>query len=56
MDAFSTFLKATGHVQMLSDSGDFAKSIGLSFDLPQLNFGTRSQRYAMIIDNGVVNT
>eukprot|EP01080_Neovahlkampfia_damariscottae_P002348 gene2348-2816_t len=54
MDAFSNFLKATGKITMLSDNGEFAKSLGLSMDLPQLNFGIRSQRYAMIVEDGVI--
>jgi peroxiredoxin len=42
---------------MLSDgNGDFAKAIGLSFDGSGFGLGTRSQRYSMIVDDGVVKS
>ena len=34
----------------------FAKAIGLSVDLGERGLGTRSQRYAMVVDDGVVKT
>lgn len=43
-----------GKVQMLADpSGAFAKALGLSVDAAALG-GTRSKRYAMVIDGGKV--
>ena len=42
-------------VEFLSDgNADFARSIGLTMDGSGRGFGTRSQRYAMIVDDGVV--
>jgi len=44
-------------LMMLSDgNGDFTAAIGLEMDGSGFGLGTRSQRYAMIIDNGVVST
>ena len=45
------------HLMMLSDgNGDFTAAIGLEMDGSGFGLGTRSQRYAMIIDDGVVST
>ncbi len=42
-------------VLMLADgSADFTKAMGLELDLDSRGFGLRSQRYAMIVDDGVV--
>ena len=42
-------------LMMLSDgNGDFTAAIGLEMDGSGFGLGTRSQRYAMIIDDGVV--
>ena len=35
-------------------NGDFARALGLSLDLTARGLGIRSQRYAMIVDDGVV--
>lgn len=41
---------------MLADgNGDFTASLGLDFDGSGFGLGTRSQRFAMIVDNGVVS-
>ena len=43
-------------VLMLSDgNGEFTSAIGLEMDGSGFGLGTRSQRYAMIIDDGVVS-
>lgn len=43
-------------VMMLSDgNGEFTAAIGLEMDGSGFALGTRSQRYAMIIDDGVVS-
>jgi peroxiredoxin len=40
---------------MLADgSGDFARAIGLELDLTKNGMGKRSQRYSMVVDDGVV--
>ncbi len=44
-------------VMMLADgSGDFTKAIGMEFDLTARGLGVRSQRYSMIIEDGVVKS
>ena len=40
---------------MLADgNGDFAKALGLDFDGSELASDFRAQRFAMIVDDGVV--
>ena len=40
---------------MLADgNGDFAKAIGLEMDGSKFGMGQRSQRYSMIVNDGVV--
>lgn len=42
-------------IVMLADGGgDFAKAIGLEFDASKFGMGVRSQRYSMIVEDGVV--
>lgn len=42
-------------VVMLADgNGDFTRAIGLEMDASGFGMGMRSQRFAMIVDNGVV--
>lgn len=42
-------------ITMLADgNADFAKALGLNVDLTPFGLGTRSQRYAMIVEDGVV--
>ena len=42
-------------IVMLADgSGDFTKAIGLEMDGTKFGMGVRSQRYSMIVDDGVV--
>lgn len=46
---------AGGKITMLADgSADFVRKIGLDIDLGARGLGTRSKRYSMIVDNGVV--
>ena len=43
------------NVTMLADgSGDFTRAVGLELDLTRIGLGKRSQRYSMLVDNGVV--
>ena len=57
MDAWKEKTGAAGKIDFLADgSAAFAKAIGLSVDLGERGLGTRSQRYAMVIDDGVVKT
>ncbi len=57
MGAWGKDQKAEGKVQMLADgSGKFADAVGLSMDLTERGLGKRSQRYSMIVDDGVVKS
>jgi glutaredoxin/glutathione-dependent peroxiredoxin len=43
-------------VTLLADgNGEFTKAVGLEMDGSGFGLGTRSQRYAMVIDDGVVS-
>jgi peroxiredoxin len=56
MGAWGRELKATGVVRMMADgNADFSKAIGLSADFSGYGMGTRSQRYSMLIKDGVVS-
>jgi peroxiredoxin len=49
--------KSDGKVHMLADgNGDFTRALGLEFDASKFGMGKRSQRYSMIVDNGVVTS
>ena len=55
MGAWGKDQKAEGKVMMLADgSGDFARAVELELDLTKGGLGKRSQRYSMLVDNGVV--
>lgn len=55
LTAWSKQRSADGKIMMLADgNADFAKAIGLDTDLSAFGMGTRSRRYAMIVDDGVV--
>jgi peroxiredoxin len=42
-------------VRMIADgNGDFAKALGLDFDGSGIGFGVRAQRFAAIVEDGVV--
>ncbi len=42
-------------IMMIADgSAEFTRAVGLDLDLSKRNMGVRSQRYAMIIEDGVV--
>lgn len=42
-------------IEMLSDgNGDLARAMGLTVDLSGIGLGVRSQRYAALVDDGVV--
>ena len=57
MDAWTKASGCDGKVEYLADgNGDFAKAIGLSFDASGNGLGTRSKRYSMIVDDGVVKS
>ena len=55
MDAWGRELGAGGKVRMLSDgNGDLTRALGLDADLSGVGLGTRSKRYSMLLDGGVV--
>ena len=55
MNAWGKDQKVEDKVLMLADgNGDFTKAMGLELDASRFGMGPRSQRYAMIVDNGVV--
>ncbi|MDQ0470387.1 peroxiredoxin [Labrys wisconsinensis] len=55
MDAWAKATGAAGKIEFLADgSGDFAKAIGMDLDVTARGLGLRSQRYAMVVDDGVV--
>jgi glutaredoxin/glutathione-dependent peroxiredoxin len=55
MEAWGKAHGALGKVAMLADgNGELTRALGLTMDAGKFGMGTRSQRYAAIIDNGVV--
>lgn len=55
LNAWAKVRGAEGTITMLADgNGDFAKATGLDIDLSKFGLGTRSQRYAMVLEDGVV--
>jgi len=55
MGAWGRDQKATGIVRMMADgSGTFTKALGLELDLTAKGLGVRSQRYSMLVEDGVV--
>lgn len=54
MDAWGQERDA-GDITMVGDgNGDFTKALGLEMDGRGFGLGTRSQRYAMVVENGTV--
>jgi len=55
MAAWGRAQKAGGKVRMLGDgSCEWTRKLGLELDLTARNMGVRSQRYSMLVENGVV--
>ena len=55
MGAWGKDQKADNKVRMMADgSAVLTKAMGLEMDLTSRGMGVRSQRYAMVVDNGVV--
>ena len=55
MGAWGKDQGAGGKVRMLADgNGDFTKALGLELDASGFGMGKRSQRYAMIVQDGKV--
>jgi peroxiredoxin len=57
MKAWAKSTGGEGVIEFVSDgNGDFAKALGLAFDGSGFGLGTRSQRYSMVVDHGVVKS
>lgn len=57
MGAWARDQKTAGKVRMLADgSADFAKATGLTLDLTARGMGLRSNRYSMLVKDGVVQS
>ena len=57
MVAWGREQKTAGKVRMMADgSADFTKATGLTLDLSARGMGLRSQRYSMLVVDGVVKT
>ena len=55
MGAWARDQKTAGKVRMMGDgSGEFTRAAGLTLDLTARGMGVRSQRYSMLVKNGVV--
>ena len=55
MDAWGKANGADGKVMMLTDAdGAFTKALDLVVSLPAFGLGDRSERYSMVVEDGVV--
>ena len=55
MGAWAKDQGITDEVSLLADgNADFTRAIGLEFDGSKFGMGVRSQRYSMLVDDGVV--
>ena len=55
MKAWAESAAADGKVTMLADgNGEFAEAVGLTMDGSKFGMGKRSQRYSMVVEDGVV--
>lgn len=55
MDAWARDQGVDGRIEMLADgNAEFTRAVGLEMDASGFGMGVRSQRYAMIVDDGVV--
>ena len=57
MGAWGRDQHTAGKVRMMADgSAEWTRALGLTQDLSTKGMGVRSQRYSMLVDNGVVKT
>ena len=54
MDAWGKNQNADEIIMLADGIGNLAEAVGLEKDLTEVQFGIRSQRYAMILNDGVV--
>ena len=55
MDAWGKGAKAEGIVMAADGNGDFTRALGLEMDGRAFGMGQRSQRFAMIVRDGVID-
>ncbi len=56
MDAWGRDRGVGDKVMMLADgNGDYAKALGLEMDASKFNMGLRSQRFAIVVDDGIAS-
>lgn len=57
MGAWGEQQKVGDKVVMLADgNGDFTRALGMEMDASKFGMGKRSQRFSMIVENGVIKT
>ncbi|HKJ61173.1 MAG TPA: peroxiredoxin [Hyphomicrobiales bacterium] len=57
LKAWALATGADGAITFLSDgNAEFTKALGLDFDGSAKNFGTRSKRYSMLVEDGIVKS
>lgn len=56
MDAWGKSQNAADVTMLADGNGDFTKAMGLEMDGSGFGLGTRSQRYALIAENGTITT
>jgi peroxiredoxin len=57
MEAWAESQGVEGRILMLADgNGEFTKAMGLEVDLGRAGLGERSQRYAAIVEDGIVRS
>jgi len=55
MEAWKKSTGADGKIEFLADgNAEFAKAIDMAFDASGPGLGTRSKRYSMLVEDGVV--
>ncbi|MBI1351722.1 MAG: redoxin family protein [Actinomycetales bacterium] len=55
MDAWGSAYDVTGSITMIADpDASFAQAVDLAIDVPRNRLGLRSQRYAMVLRDGIV--
>ncbi|MCL6269388.1 peroxiredoxin [Sansalvadorimonas sp. 2012CJ34-2] len=55
LNAWAKEIGTEGSIRMLSDgSAEFVRAMNVALDLTSRGMGVRSDRYAMVVDNGVV--
>jgi len=55
MNAWGKASNCAGNVLMLADgNGDYARSLGLELDAHGFGMGSRSQRFSLLVEDGVV--